>query len=222
MKHILCYGDSNTFGTDPIHGGRHPDDVRWTGVLQNLLGSDYRVIEEGCGGRTTVFEDEISYGRNGLKMLIPIIASHNPLDLIVVMLGTNDLKKRFQVTSWDLGRAMEQIVDTIRSFPFAPSYPDPEILIVSPVLIKTGISDSIYGCFTEEASAMSRCFRPEYEAVARQKNCHFFDAASVAEASEKDRLHMTAENHRKLAAALAKEIQKLLISCNYLVLVRTD
>ena len=150
MKHILCYGDSNTFGTDPIHGGRHPDDVRWTGVLQKLLGSDYRVIEEGCGGRTTVFEDEISYGRNGLKMLIPIIASHNPLDLIVVMLGTNDLKKR--------------------------------------------------------------CFRPEYEAVARQKNCHFFDAASVAEASEKDRLHMTAENHRKLAAALAKEIQKLLIS----------
>ena len=72
MKHILCYGDSNTFGTDPIHGGRHPDDVRWTGVLQKLLGSDYRVIEEGCGGRTTVFEDEISYGRNGLKMLIPL------------------------------------------------------------------------------------------------------------------------------------------------------
>lgn len=209
MKHILCYGDSNTFGTDPVHEGRHPDDIRWTGVLQRLLGNDYRVIEEGCGGRTTVFEDEISYGRNGLTMLTPSIASHNPLDLIVVMLGTNDLKKRFQVTSWDLGKAMERIIDEIRRFPFAPVYPEPEILIVSPILIKPGISDSIYGCFTEEAAAMSRCFRPEYEAAAKRKNCHFFDAASVAEASEEDRLHMTAENHRKLGEALAKEIQKI-------------
>ena len=175
-----------------------------------MLGAGYRVIEEGCGGRTTVFEDEISYGRNGLKMLTPCIASHNPLDLIVVMLGTNDLKKRFQVTSWDLGRAMEQIVDTIHSFPFAPAYPEPEILIVSPVLIKEGISRSIYGCFTEEAAAMSRYFRPEYEAVAEQKNCHFFDASAVAEASEEDRLHMNAENHRKLAEALAEEIRKIL------------
>ena len=106
MKHILCYGDSNTFGTDPVRGGRHPYEVRWTGALQRLLGGNYRVIEEGCGGRTTVFEDQLSYGRNGLKTLVPCIASHNPLDLIIIMLGTNDLKKRFQATPWDLGKAM--------------------------------------------------------------------------------------------------------------------
>lgn len=210
MKHILCYGDSNTFGTDPVHGGRHPDHVRWTGVLQDLLGEKYRIIEEGCGGRTTVFEDEISYGRNGLKTLVPCIASHNPLDLIVVMLGTNDLKRRFQATAWDLGRAMERIVDEIHHFPFEPFYPKPEILIVSPILIKSGISGSIYGCFTEEAAEMSRCFAGEYAAVSRAKNCWFFDAAQVAEASEEDRLHMTAENHRKLAEALEKEIRKIL------------
>lgn len=210
MKHILCYGDSNTFGTDPVHGGRHPDHVRWTGVLQNLLGEEYRIIEEGCGGRTTVFEDEISSGRNGLKTLVPCIASHNPLDLIVVMLGTNDLKRRFQVTAWDLGRAMEKIIDEIRHFPFEPFYPEPEILIVSPVLIKSGISDSIYGCFTEEAAEMSRCFAAQYSAVSKAKNCWFFDAAQVAEASEEDRLHMTAENHRKLAEALEIEIRAIL------------
>lgn len=86
MKNILCYGDSNTFGTDPVHGGRHPWDVRWTGVLGQLLGPGYNIIEEGCGGRTTVFDDELSYGRNGLKMLVPCIASHNPLDLIILPL----------------------------------------------------------------------------------------------------------------------------------------
>ena len=64
MKNILCYGDSNTFGTNPVHGGRHPWDVRWTGVLGQLLGPGYNIIEEGCGGRTTVFDDELSYGRN--------------------------------------------------------------------------------------------------------------------------------------------------------------
>lgn len=210
MKHILCYGDSNTFGTDPVHGGRHPDDVRWTGVLQALLGTGYRIIEEGCGGRTTVFEDEISYGRNGLKTLVPCIASHNPLDLIIVMLGTNDLKQRFQVTAWDLGRAMERIVDEIRHFPFEPVYPRPEILIVSPVLIKSGISHSIYGCFTENAASLSKSFVAEYAAVSKAKNCWFFDAAGVAEASDEDRLHMTAENHRKLAEALEKEVRKIL------------
>lgn len=210
MKHILCYGDSNTFGTDPIHGGRHPDHLRWTGVLQELLGEEYRIIEEGCGGRTTVFEDEISYGRNGLKTLVPCIASHNPLDLIIVMLGTNDLKHRFQATAWDLGRSMERIIDEIHHFPFEPFYPRPEILIVSPILIKSGISDSIYGCFTEDAAEMSRCFAGEYAAVSRAKKCWFFDAAQVAEASEEDRLHMTAENHRKLAEALEKEIRKIL------------
>lgn len=210
MKHILCYGDSNTFGTDPVHGGRHPCQVRWTGRLQALLGENYRIIEEGCGGRTTVFEDEISYGRNGLKTLQPCIASHNPLDLIIVMLGTNDLKKRFQVTAWDIGKAMERVIDEIQHFPFEPVYPRPEILIVSPVLIREGISGSIYGCFTEEAAALSHCFAEEYEKVSRLKGCHFLDAALVAEASEEDRLHMTAENHEKLAAALEVKIRSIL------------
>ena len=67
MRNILCYGDSNTFGTDPVHGGRHPREARWTGVLQELLGDGYRVIEEGLGGRTTVFDDALSEGRNGAQ-----------------------------------------------------------------------------------------------------------------------------------------------------------
>ncbi|NBH70915.1 G-D-S-L family lipolytic protein [Clostridiaceae bacterium] len=209
-KHILCYGDSNTFGTDPVHGGRHPDDARWTGVLQKILGDGYQVIEEGCGGRTTVFEDELSYGRNGLKTLIPCIASHNPLDLIIVMLGTNDLKKRFGATPWDLGKAMEQLIDEILRFPFEPVYPKPQILVVSPVLVKEGISKSPYGCFTEEAVSLSRCFAAEYESVSKAKKCWFFDAAAAAEASDEDRLHMTAENHAKLGAGLAGKVLEIL------------
>ncbi|MCC8127287.1 MAG: SGNH/GDSL hydrolase family protein [Clostridiales bacterium] len=209
-RHILCYGDSNTFGTDPVHGGRHPDSIRWTGVLQERLGEQYRIIEEGCGGRTTVFDDALSPGRNGLTALTTCIASHNPLDLIIVMLGTNDLKKQYSLTEWDLGRAMERIIDAIRNFPYHPYYQQPEILIVSPIRIREGVSKAVYGCFTEEAPVMSGHFCTQYEAVSREKGCHFFDAARVAEASEEDRLHMTAENHRKLAEALEAEVRKIL------------
>lgn len=212
MKNILCYGDSNTFGTDPVHGGRHPGDVRWTGLLGRLLGPEYNVIEEGCGGRTTVFNDEISYGRNGLRMLVPCIASHNPLDLIIIMLGTNDLKHRFQVTAWDLGKAMGQVVDTVLAFPFEPVYQRPRILVVSPVHIKDGIENSIYGCFTRDSVGMSHAFAAEYGQVCREKGCHFFDAAQVAQASNEDKLHMDAGNHRKLAEALEAEVRRILES----------
>lgn len=210
MKNILCYGDSNTFGTDPVHGGRHPKDVRWTGRLGLLLGQEYNIIEEGCGGRTTVFNDEISYGRNGLSMLVPCIASHNPLDLIIIMLGTNDLKHRFQATAWDLGKAMGQVVDTVLAFPFGPVYQRPQILVVSPVLIKEGIEKSMYGCFTREAARMSHEFAAEYRQVCREKGCHFFDAAMAAQASDEDRLHMTADEHGKLAKALETEVRRIL------------
>src|SRR4051812_38077987 len=89
---ILCFGDSNTHGADPQGGGRFPFDVRWPGRLEQELGSGWRVIEEGLSGRTTVFEDPFIEGRNGRQYLVPCLASHAPIDLLTIMLGTNDLK----------------------------------------------------------------------------------------------------------------------------------
>ncbi len=97
IKTILCYGDSNTWGYIPATAGRYPPDVRWPGVMRKLLGEKYNVIEEGLNGRTTVWEDPYKPGRNGLELLIPILDSHNPIDLVVVMLGTNDLKHFYGV-----------------------------------------------------------------------------------------------------------------------------
>ena len=210
QKDILCFGDSNTHGYNSKTGGRFTVEERWTKLLQRKLGDDYYVIEEGCGGRTTVFDDAVSEGRNGLSTLVPCIASHNPLDLIIVMLGTNDLKSRFQATAWDLGKAMGRVIDTIQGFPFGPAYPVPQILVVSPVLIKEGIENGIYGCFTRDAAERSRAFAGEYAQVCREKGCHFLDAAAVTEASDEDKLHMTAEGHRKLAIALEAKVREIL------------
>ena len=117
MKNILCYGDSNTFGFT-LHGGRHPYDVRWTGRLQLALGPAYRVIEEGCGGRTTVFEDPIDLGRNGRTSLPVCLASHNPLDLVILMLGTNDMKHYFQNNAWSIGQGVAQLLHLIQTYPY--------------------------------------------------------------------------------------------------------
>ena len=209
MKNILCFGDSNTFASHPL-GGRHPYDVRWTGRLQALLGAEYRVIEEGLGGRTTVFEDQISPGRNGRAALPAAIATHNPIDLIVMMLGTNDLKAQYHATMWDLGRAMEQLMHIIDAYEYAPHYKKPQVLLVSPIEVGEGIEDSPFGCFTREAVDTSRLFAKESAPVAEKYGAHFFDAASVAYPSREDQLHMDAESHRALADALADKIRGIL------------
>lgn len=208
MKNILCFGDSNTFASHPL-GGRHPYDVRWTGRLQALLGSEYRVIEEGLGGRTTVFEDQISPGRNGRPALPMAIATHNPIDLIILMLGTNDLKDQYHATLWDLGKAMEELMKIIDTFPYAPHYHKPQVLLVSPIHVGERIEESPFGCFTYGAVEKSRQFAKVYAPVAQAFNAHFFDAAAVARPSEEDQLHMDAASHEALADALAECVQRI-------------
>jgi len=89
MKTILCYGDSNTYGYNPVTGGRWPEDIRWTGRLQQLLGDEYKVIEEGCNGRTTMYKAPGEGWKSGLEYLKPCLNSHKPVDAVVMMLGTN-------------------------------------------------------------------------------------------------------------------------------------
>ena len=209
MKNILCFGDSNTFASHPL-GGRHPYSVRWTGRLQALLGAEYRVIEEGLGGRTTVFEDQISPGRNGRTALPMAIGTHNPLDLIIVMLGTNDLKEQYHVTTWDLARAMEQLMHIIEAYEYAPHYQKPQVLLVAPIEVGEDVENSPFGCFTRAAIAPSKEFAKIYAPVAEKYGAHFFDAASVARPSAEDQLHMDESSHRALADALAVKVREIL------------
>ena len=208
MKHILCFGDSNTFGANPL-GGRHPWPARWTGVMQRELGGEYRVIEEGLNGRTTVYDDPMEPGRRGVSALPACLEAHKPLDLVIVMLGTNDTKHRFGATAADLASGLGCVVSAVERFPFE-EYGTPQILVVSPPAIREGISGTAYGSFTEEAAALSRRFAQLYRGVADAHGCAFFDAACVARASEADRLHLDAENHAALGKALAARVRALL------------
>ena len=134
MKHILCFGDSNTWGYSPQDGGRHPSDVRWTGVLQKSLGTDYRIIEEGLNGRTTFINeegDEARPLRSGSDVLQIILETHRPLDFVIIMLGTNDLKLEFNLTVEQIAQGARELCETVLNSEYLADNP-PQILLISP------------------------------------------------------------------------------------------
>ncbi len=210
MKTILCYGDSNTYGYNPANGFRYPADVRWTGVLKRLLGPDYMLVEEGCNGRTTVFDDPEEGWKNGLDYLKPCLNSHKPIDIVILMLGSNDLKKCFGASAAQIADGAGKLVQTIQEFTRVKQGYEPAIILVSPPLIGPGISGSPFSyAFDRTAIDRSRGFAAQYARVAKRLGCVFFDAAPVAPPSELDSLHLMPEAHRALAEALAKVVTGL-------------
>ena len=206
MKSILCYGDSNTFGENP-EGGRHPRNIRWTGILQKLLGEDYYIIEEGLNGRTTVFEDPLETCRNGAEALPFVLKSHKPLDLVLIMLGTNDCKTHFALTATGIANGLERLVRMILHFDYGNSCKIPEIFIVSPIHIGDNAKERPASNFEDQSVVRSKGLAAEYERVAKAYGCRFFDASTVAVPSRTDQIHMDADNHRALAGALAAELK---------------
>ncbi len=206
MVNILCFGDSNTFGTNPS-GGRWGIHERWPGALQDMLGSEYRLIEEGLGGRVTVMEDALEGDKNGKRHLPVLLRSHRPLDLVIIMLGTNDMKHRFNMLPVDIAKGAEVLGEIVQNYPYGEYYPVPRVLLVSPVLIRPGIEHSAFTGFTEDAVTVSQQLGEYYRETAEKHQWLFQDAATVASASENDKLHMEKEDHLALASALAKVIR---------------
>lgn len=207
MKTILCYGDSNTYGYIPRRGMRYPRDVRWPGRLQNLLGEEYTIIEEGCSGRTTVYDDPLEGWKNGLDYLKPCIHSHKPIDIVILALGSNDLKETFHATPAEIAKGAETLVDVIQTFTMEKQEYVPKIILVAPTEIGEGIADSFfYGAFMENAIVRSKELPKYYREVAEKKGCIFFNAAKYVKPSEADSLHFTPEGHEIMAKELYRVI----------------
>ena len=203
MITVLCYGDSNTYGFVPETGMRYPKNVRYPGRLQELLGDGYHVIEEGCNGRTTIHDDPIDGWKNGLDYLRPCLNSHKPIDIVTLMLGSNDLKERFHLTAKEISDGVSVLLDVITSFTLEKQGFVPRIVLISPPRIGQGIKSSpFYGAFDENAIERSKEFPVFYKAVAEKYGCIFLDAAEYVEPSAFDSLHLTAEGHEILAQKL--------------------
>jgi lysophospholipase L1-like esterase len=209
MKRILCYGDSNTWGWNPITQERYNDQTRWTRVLASTLGAEYEVIEEGLNGRTTVWEDPIEgYGRNGFSYLLPCLETHCPLDLVTIMLGTNDLKKRFSLTSSDIALGAGVLVKAVQQSVAGREAKAPPVLLMAPPPVGrlTEFAEEF-----EEATEKSKKLGDRYRQVAQELGCAFLDTSTVIVSSDVDGIHFDPEEHTKLGHALVGMIQELLI-----------
>jgi lysophospholipase L1-like esterase len=205
MRRILCYGDSNTFGTNPS-GGRWHYNQRWTGILSALLGPDFQIIEEGLGGRTTVFDDPLEPHRSGREFLPVALHSHRPLDLVILSLGTNDCKKFFNADEKIITKALQQLASLIKTHPYGEGYPIPQVLVVSPIHIGDEIERSPFVSFNSNAVITSKQLAPFIQSMAEENEFLYFDASSVAGPSSIDQLHMDRESHQAIGEGLASLI----------------
>lgn len=204
MKHILCFGDSNTHGYIP-GGGRYDLNTRWTGRLAKLLGSDYRIIEEGLNGRTSSFDDPFDPYKNAMNYIIPCLQTHEPLDLTILMLGSNDMKDY-------LNPSIEKIADSLaRLCAIIQETSDAPVLLVSPILLGDHMSTSDFAAsFPPSSIAISHELGRALKQVADRLCIPFLDAAQITAPSVEDSLHLNAKGHQKLAEALAEKIRTIL------------
>src|SRR3954451_4104625 len=129
---VLCYGDSNTWGYIPGKAQRFSWHQRWTGLLQQRLGESYRISEEGLNGRTTIWTDPLAEYRNGKHLNTPVLETHKPVDIVVLMLGLNDLKAKFSATPYDIGRGAASLLSIIRTAAAGPEGQSPQVLLIPP------------------------------------------------------------------------------------------
>ena len=210
-RHIVCLGDSNTYGYSPeVPLGRFDETERWTCLLQQGLGEAYLVLEEGLPGRTTVFEDPVEEGLSALPYLYPCLMSHAPVDLLVLMLGTNDTKERLGANACAIGRGLTRLVQKARTIDCWAAG-GPNILLIDPMAIGRGVERSPVA-LEMGAGCVEKSLRlpGQFRAAARVLGCHYLDANTLGlEQNQVDCMHLTRESHRILAEALIRLIPAL-------------
>lgn len=214
MKTILCYGDSNTWGFIPesiteAFPRRHPRDVRWPGVMQRELGEEYHVVEEAQNGRTTVHDDPINLHRNGRAYLPACLESQKPIDLVILMLGTNDLKVLYNLPPAEIAAGAAQLAKMILSSEAGPQAKPPKLLLVAPP--RMGHMTHLPDVYEKLAGAQEKTtrFPACYEAVAKALGCAFLNSQEHTAPSPTDGIHLEAADHAKLGKAMSEAVRKI-------------
>lgn len=224
---IMCYGDSNTWGWIPVANGfpsnRYASDVRWTGILQKELGNKYQIIEEGLNGRTAGVDDYANgldesltkdLNLNGRPTLLPVLKTQLPLDVVVIMLGTNDVKPYLQQTPEKIAESVKNLVTIINNSSMKRdaewlTYKAPKVLVVAPAPVRMGVSQGMNEMF-KGGDKTSQQLAGVYAQAAKETGAEFFDAATVISAADgMDGVHLSAAAHEKLGKALAQKIRSM-------------
>ncbi len=210
-KTILAFGDSLTWGSDPVTSDRHPRAARWPNAMAAELGDGFDVVTDGLRGRTTAWDDHLGEGdRNGARLLPTILATHAPVDLVIIMLGTNDMKPQMAGQAMGASKGMRRLAEIVlfgRQSMNRP--PEAQVLLVSPPPLVPTQNEDFAAMFTDGV-AESRDLARLYRRQADELGCAFFDAGTVAKTSPADGVHLDAENTAAIGRALAPIARSML------------
>ena len=206
-REILCFGDSNTYGLIPGTKERYKENIRWTGILQQKLKEkDCRIVEEGLCGRTTVFEDPFRQGRRGTALLPTLLETHHPVDLVVLMLGTNDCKTIFGASAEVIGRGIQCLLDQIQTFA-----PQADVLLISPIYLGEKVWQEGYDQdFSPQSVQVSKELETVYERIAAERQIGYLRASDYVQCSEADQEHLNAQGHQIFAQAVYEKTERML------------
>ena len=202
---VLCFGDSNTYGSIPGEpGGRFPRDIRWPGVLAPKLGKRWHIVEEGLPGRTTVFADPLSPGRRGADYLPACLASHAPLDAVVIFLGTNDLKARFAAEPSDIAAGVAILAQMTLDSGSGPGGAAPRILVLGLPRLGAALPDGFAGA-RQKAEELTRFLSQEAVPAA----VDLLDLSGFVTYSALDGIHLDPDGHAAIGAAVAQRLSEM-------------
>ena len=208
MKHILVYSDSISWGIIPMSRDRFAFDQRWPGILEinlNKLGKNVRVIEDCLNGRRTIYDDPIRPGRNGLIGLSQRIEVNSPLDLVILMLGTNDFQANHEHIAQDAARGMKLLIHAIQETVLEPGMLLPRILIVAPPPILEPKGDIAIKFIDGDKKCLG--LAAVYEQLCKEEKCDFFDAGKVTTSSLVDGVHFDLDQHLIFGHAIAEYVK---------------
>jgi lysophospholipase L1-like esterase len=204
---VLCYGDCNVYGLRPIIEGRYPSNLRWTGILQKILGDKYEIIEEGLVRRNSGFEDPDYKGMNALSYLTPCLLSQNPIDWIVLWIGTRDHKDKFNLSVGKTAKNIEKIITECQKTAISERYKKVRIILIAPTLVTRNIhkfSDRYNGAIYKSTKIASL-----FRSVSKKTKTIFVDASKITEPSILDGMHLDIKGHKKIGEAIYKIIKKV-------------
>ena len=208
MKNILFFGDSNTWGFIPASDfERYPYEKRTCGRLQNILGQEYKIIEQALNGRMTAWDDPMNEDKNGSKQLSFILDSQRPLDLVIIMLGVNDMKHYMHLTALDSAMGCSKLIDIVKAAACGNNRSTPEIILVSPPLYVE--SEKPWGRIFEGAEEKTKHLAQTYKEIANTQDIHFFDASQAVPPYDGDGVHIDENGTKIIAEGLADLIQRI-------------
>ncbi len=210
MKRIVCYGDSNTWGYNAETTERFPENVRWPCLLNEYLGDEFQVIEEGLSGRTSVIEDPLFEGLNGLTFIHPCLLSHSPLELVIIMLGTNDTKERFNLTAYNIAQGITRLAIKAKNAVSIDSQSSRVLVVAPPPIGKDYMNTSIGLPMGKDCDCKSEELSIHLEKLLKVHDIEFLDTKGIVSMNHVDYMHLDQEGHKQLSEIIYEKVQSIL------------